>query len=38
MVTAIGADASSPKLGELSATGRCQLTYFTAAEVSALGL
>lgn len=38
MVTAIGADSSSPKLGDLGVGKRCQLTYFTAAEASALGL
>ncbi len=35
MVTATGADQSSPRIGELLEDGRCQLTYFTAAEVQA---
>lgn len=38
MVTAIGVDTSAPRLGELGADKRCQLTYFTAAEVAAIGL
>jgi len=35
MVTATGQDVTPPKIGELLEDGRCQLTYFTAAEVSA---
>jgi hypothetical protein len=37
MVTSTGEDDSSPKLGDLLEDGRCQLTYFTAAEIAALG-
>lgn len=35
MVTALGEDQTSPKIGDLLEDGRCQLTYFTAAEVAA---
>lgn len=35
MVAATGSDASPPKLGELGKDLRCELTYFTAAEVRA---
>lgn len=35
MVTCATTDASSPTFGELAEGGRCQLTYFTQAEVLA---
>lgn len=35
MVAATGADSSPPTLGELGAGLRCELTYFTVAEVKA---
>lgn len=35
IVTATGADASPPVLGELGKGLRCELSYFTAAEVKA---
>lgn len=36
MVTCATTDASPPKFGELGADQRCQLTYFTRAEVAAV--
>lgn len=35
IVTSTGEDKSSPRLGDLLEDGRCQLTYFTKAEVAA---
>jgi hypothetical protein len=34
MVTSTGEDKSSPRIGDLLEDGRCQLTYFTQAEVA----
>lgn len=34
MVTSTTSDKSSPTIGDLADGGRCQLTYFTAAEVA----
>lgn len=36
VVTSYSADRSSPKIGELLEDGRCQLTYYSQAEVSEL--